>query len=301
MTVTMKHLKRYLLILSVCLSCMMAAAQSALMSPKSLDVQSFTFAVLSDTHLSPSHPQNEQDLRKAVSDINNQNDIAFVLLTGDLCDRSDTVSLQTAKAILATLKVPYYVIPGNHDTRYSNNGDSTFVYIFGATHFRIFCNGLLLLGFSTAPVDGSNIGHIQPHELAWLAAQMKQIGRRTPLLLITHFPLKEGDVDNWQSVTTLARAYNTQAFVGGHYHRNMLLDCDGVPMVLCRTTQRGEASTNGYTICKVKSDSITFCEKRINLEPAPWLTLPIEEKFYNDSNRAKKSKAKRTKQRQQMK
>jgi len=54
-------------------------------------------------------------LKKAVADLNAAKDLDFVLVAGDLLARSDPLSLDRAKSLLAELHVPYYVVLGDYD------------------------------------------------------------------------------------------------------------------------------------------------------------------------------------------
>ena len=56
---------------------------------------------------------------KTVAIINSMNDIAFVVLTGDITELGTDAEIKLAKDILSELKVPYYIIAGNHDTGWS--------------------------------------------------------------------------------------------------------------------------------------------------------------------------------------
>lgn len=39
------------------------------------------------------------------------------------------------------------------------------------------------------------------------------------MILVTHYPMRGSDVDNWYEVTADAvRPYNVRLFIGGHYH-----------------------------------------------------------------------------------
>ncbi|MDP1972833.1 MAG: metallophosphoesterase [Sediminibacterium sp.] len=79
----------------------------------------FRFAFISDTHIGSPNGNAEEDLRRTVADINSMNDIAFVVLTGDITELGTDAEIKLAKEILAELKVPYYIISGNHDTGWS--------------------------------------------------------------------------------------------------------------------------------------------------------------------------------------
>jgi outer membrane protein assembly factor BamB len=89
-------------------------------------------------------------------------------------------------------------------------------------------------------------------------------------------------VDNWYEVTDVLRQHNVQCIMGGHYHRNLIFDCDGIADVLNRSNLRDEDGVNGYSIISV-TDSIRFHEKRVGEVAQQWLSLPFGKKVYGPS------------------
>ena len=76
--------------------------------------------------------------------------------------------------------------------------------------------------------------------------------------------------------------------MGGHYHRNLIFDCDGITDVLNRSNLRGNDTINGYSIISV-TDSIRFYERTPQLGDEAirlWLSLPFGKKEYAPSNQA---------------
>src|SRR5262249_9592567 len=92
----------------------------------------FRFAFLSDTHIGSPDGKAEEDLRRTVADINQMTDIAFVVITGDITELGTNEEIKRAKEIFSELKVPYYIIPGNHDTGWSESGGDSFGKVFGS-------------------------------------------------------------------------------------------------------------------------------------------------------------------------
>ncbi len=85
---------------------------------------SFRFAWLSDTHVGSS--TGEEDLRAAVHEINCLTGLSFVVVSGDVTEYGSREQLRLAKEILDGLKLPAHVIPGNHDTKWSESGATDF-------------------------------------------------------------------------------------------------------------------------------------------------------------------------------
>ena len=240
----------------------------------------FSFAQFTDVHISRSNENNTIDLQRAVEDVNTQEHIAFVLVSGDIAETGDYASLMVAKRELDKLNCPYYIVPGNHDTKWSESGATDFKRIFGDNRFRLQFNGFLFLGINTGPIIKMGDGHVSPQDVIWVERQLKNVGKRMPVFIVTHYPLKSGDVDNWWKLTDVVRKYNTQAFLGGHYHTNQVFNYDGITGVLTRSTLRAKEEFGGYTVYDMTDDSLLVSEKVIGQEQVRWTALPIEKKMY---------------------
>lgn len=250
-----------------------------------LSILLFSFALLTDTHISSSNPRPMEDLQRSIADINQNPAIEFVVVTGDLSESGDRASIQSIKDALDQLNVPFYAASGNHETTWSESGVMDFSRVFGDSRFAFTHNGMYFIGFNSGPVIRMADGHVAPQDIAWLKHNLDSVSATSdaPIFVFTHYPLRNGDVDNWYEVTDVLRQHNVQCVMGGHYHRNMLVNCDGLADVLNRSNLRDKDGNNGYSIITI-TDSIRFCEKRIGEEEKHWLSLPFEQKEYGASN-----------------
>jgi outer membrane protein assembly factor BamB len=240
----------------------------------------FRFALITDLHITKTEPAVE-DLQRAVNQINATGNLDFVLVTGDITEEGDRESLKKAKSILDRLKPKYYIIPGNHETTWSESGMTAFGDIFGNERFRFEHKGFLFLGFNTGPFIRMADGHVAPQDIGWLKEELKLYGKEKPVVIVTHYPLNE-DVDNWYDVTDAIRPYNIRMVVGGHYHANHQYSYDGIPGFLNRSTLRGKEATGGYSIYDITPDSILVYEHNIDAEPRQWASLSLTKKYYDE-------------------
>ena len=245
----------------------------------SLMAQDFTFALLTDTHISHKNKAPEEDLRKVIKEVNQNKDIEFVVVSGDISEEGDFKSLNQAKGLLDLINKKTYVIPGNHETKWTESGMTDFSQIFGSERIKFKHNGFLFLGFNTGPLMRMADGHVVPQDITWLKEELEK-EKETPTFLVTHYPLKDGDVDNWYDVTDAVRPYNIVTFLGGHYHSNRFFHYDGIPGILSPSTLRGKENVVGYTIITVKGNTLTVSEKRIGEEAKQWASLDFSTKGY---------------------
>ena len=248
----------------------------------------FRFAQLTDLHLSPNNPNPTEDLLRSVAQINATDNIDFVLVTGDITEEGDRASMEKVKSCLDLLKVKYYVALGNHETKWSDSGCTAFGEIFGSERFEFEHKGFLFLGFNSGPLMRMAYGHVVPQDIRWMTERMEQAGKDKPVILVTHYPLKDGDVDNWYEVTDAVRPYNVRLFIGGHYHANQVHRYDGIPGVLMRSNLRDKDNKQGYGIYEITSDSIKVFTQRIGEPAKQWASFSLTESYYDHQGKAEK-------------
>lgn len=249
----------------------------------SMHAQNFKFALVTDIHVTKDSLAYN-DLKNTIYQINNTPDISFVLVTGDLTEEGDRESLTKVKSLLDQLKTKYYPISGNHETKWSESGATDFGHIFGSERFKFEHNGFTFLGFNTGPIIRMMDGHVAPQDIAWLEEQLSA-NPKGKYIIVTHYPLQNGDVDNWYEVTDLLRKYNIKAVLGGHYHKNMLASYDGIPGIINRSNLRDKSDNKGgYSIYNIDQDSITVYEHKIGQNPKQWGAYSLKEKYYNEDN-----------------
>ena len=133
--------------------------------------QTFKYAFVTDTHVGSG--TGEEDLRRTVLDINQQQDLDFVVITGDITEMGTNDELKLAKSILADLIKPYYIIPGNHDTGWSESGGVNFIKEFGYDKFMFDHKGYRFIACASGPYVRMSDGHIPRDATVWLEKILK--------------------------------------------------------------------------------------------------------------------------------
>lgn len=219
--------------------------------------QDYKFAWLTDVHIGGS-PTAEADLTAAVEDINNEKDIKFVVVSGDIAEKGRTDELEKAKSILDKLNIKYYIIPGNHDTKWSETAGAKFSELWGDDKFAFEHNKTKIIGINSGITWRGGGGHLALNDLNWLKETLEQTGKEEEVILFVHHPL-EADVDNWFMLTNILRDYNIKAVLVGHGHTNTLKNFNGIPGAMSRSNLSKGAAW-GYTIAENKKDSLIFYE-----------------------------------------
>ena len=243
--------------------------------------QPFRFAFISDTHIGSPNGSAEEDLRRTVRDINGMTDIAFVVLTGDITELGTNEELLLAKQILDSLNVPWYIIPGNHDTGWSESGGVMFSTVFGYDKFSFEHNGIRFLGCASGPYVRMGDGHIPRDAVNWLDVELKKVKPGQPIIFLNHYPMDNG-LDNWYEVTDRLKKYNTLAILCGHGHSNRAMNFEDIPGVMGRSNLRAKATLGGYNLVDINEDAIVFTERKPGVATVqPWTAVKIESKEYD--------------------
>ena len=244
-----------------------AAASNAQTKP-------FRFAWLSDTHVGAT--TGAADLGNSVRDINTMDDVAFVILSGDITEMGSDAQLELTKAILDSLRKPYYIIPGNHDTKWSGSGCTRFTSLWGNDRFTFEFNGYRFIGFHEGPIMKMGDGHFPAEDLRWIDGVLKSIRKKhQPLFVVTHYPIDPG-IDNWYEMTDRLKKFNVQAVLVGHGHGNRAMKFEGLPGVMGRSNLRAAQPLGAYTIVDVRSDSVLFSVRTPGgATKNPWHRLPL--------------------------
>jgi outer membrane protein assembly factor BamB/predicted phosphodiesterase len=258
-----------------------------LLSSVQAPAQSFKFAWLSDTHVGST--TGAEDLSRTIHDINTMNDVAFVFLSGDITEMGSDEQLGLAKAILDSLNKPYYIVPGNHDTKWSESGCTMFPRLWGNDRFVFDDHGFRFIGMHQGPIMKMGDGHFAPEDLRWIDSVLSSMSDPDqPLFFITHYPLDRG-IDNWYEMTDRLRRRNVQAVLVGHGHRNRIMNFEGIPGVMGRSNLRASAQYGGYTLGTVSNNALSFAERTpvpasAGIETRPvWHMLPLGRKSYGET------------------
>lgn len=249
-------------------------------------IGTFRFAQLTDIHLSQNNPNPTEDLLRSIAQINATDSLDFVLVTGDLTEEGDNATLQKVKQCLDLLRYPYYTVMGNHETKWSESGCTMFSKIFGGERFSFYHKGIQFIGFNTGPFMRMAFGHVKPQDISWIQSTIKD--KKQPVILVTHYPILEGDVDNWYELTDAVKPYNIRLFIGGHYHRNKQFTYDGIPGVLIRTNLRDKDALPGYGIYEVSPDSIIVYQQRIGEKKQRLCAYSLTKQLFSHDKKADK-------------
>ena len=234
----------------------------------------FHFALVSDTHIG--NPTASEDLQRVVDDINAHPELELVIISGDITEFGSDEELKEAKRLLDQLRAPWYVIPGNHDTKWSESGNNSFRQIFGYERFCFDFKGYRFAGCSSGPNMRMAPGQVPAEDLVWLDSVVQSGPKKRPILFFNHYPLDPG-LANWDKVIGILKKGNIQAAFCGHGHANKAFSAEGIPSAMGRSSLRARREIGGYNWVTIAGDSVSLAERTPGRKTAaPWTSFALK-------------------------
>jgi len=269
----MKKTKIVLLVFFALMCSFVAQAQSGTTSV-------IKFAYLADLHISDGAGP-AADLEKSVQDINTLKGVDFVIIAGDITEFGSDKEILLAKSIIDKLTVPYYIVAGNHDSKWSESGCNTFARVFGYEHFNFDFDGVQFIGCNSGPNMRMAPALVPRESIIWLDSLTKALPQEKPVIFVNHYPLDDAML-NYQSVLDMLGRTNIQVALCGHGHNDRVLNYPYIPGVMGRSNLRGGKVGAGYNIVTIADGKITFQERVNGATKEPWHTMLMKVTISNN-------------------
>lgn len=236
-------------------------------------MQATRIIVLADVHVVPGN-ECETKLKEAVAEINTL-DVDAVVMNGDLTNEGSDRELENIKSILDEIKHPLYVLPGNHETTWSQSATKTIFDLWGNDRFVTEVDDLVIVGIACGPYMKMGDGHIKQEDLHWLDATLKEkVKNGKRVVSFNHYPLMK-DLDNYIDYVNVLEKYPVVVHVNGHYHKYEYYKGGDIDCMMVRSLDKKKGDY-GYTIMDVTADSILFYNKKIGEVPIAVESFPID-------------------------
>jgi Icc protein len=174
--------------------------------------------------------------------------IDAVLLTGDVSDDGSDESYMRAKAVLAPLDLPTYVIPGNHDAREPLRAAfADHLPVVGPLNWTRKVGDVHLIGLDTL-VEGHGHGTLRTETLAFLSDTLSNADGLAVLLALHHPPFASGT--DFLDAIGLTNAHDLRDAVNG-YKGELRIVCGHIHSLMV-------ANVAGHTAMSAPSPCSTF-------------------------------------------
>ncbi len=235
------------------------------------------FAQVSDVHFSTRNvntsfkltAESPKLLDDAINQINEMQDIKFVMFTGDLIDKSFEKELLAALPHVEKLKYPWYFVFGNHDPCVGGYLTKKLYYQILREHNANFTaqkpyySFVPQKGYKVIALDSiidtriTSNGEIDAEQLKWLDEELSK-SKKDVVLIFMHVPIIEPFPSdghrllNAGEVQALIEKYkNPIAVFQGHYHANKITQHENVLYV---SSPALVSYPNAFRIINIKND-----------------------------------------------
>ncbi len=223
--------------------------------------------VFADLHVLPGN-DCEKNLHIAVDEVN-QSDADLVVINGDLTNEGSDVELSNVKSILDKITKPLYVLPGNHETTWSQSATKTIFDLWGNDRFVSEVDDLVIVGIACGPYMKMGDGHIKQEDLHWLDKTLAEYCTEDKRVVsFNHYPLMK-DLDNYDDYIRVLCKYPVIAHVNGHYHKYEKYVSENFGDINCMMVRSLDMKKGnyGYTIMDIDADSVICHNKQLGKEP----------------------------------
>lgn len=166
----------------------------------------------------------------------------LVVISGDLADTPTPEEYEYLKRLLAPLELPFFSIPGNHDSREMMRTafPQAYAFSFGPLNQKIEIGGLDIVLLDSS-VAGKPHGELDAATLQWLEATLASASERPALIFLHHPPFNTGiwhmdrqDLFNAGELAPIIRCHpRVQLIAAGHVHRATLTMFAGIQATIC--------------------------------------------------------------------
>lgn len=169
--------------------------------------QNFKFAFITDVHYS------YNNLRTVINDINNRDDVLFVIFGGDIADQALLKEYEIFYEIMKNLKKPYLTVIGNHD--YNSNGGLIYKRMFGDYNYSFEFNNNKFVLFDDIIWESN-----KDPDFDWLSSELSDNTIFDQVFTFAHIPTYSDDfsIKMKERYRSIMIDNNVSLSVHGHTH-----------------------------------------------------------------------------------
>lgn len=217
-------------------------------------------------------PGNLEKFENILAEINNNDEIEFLVLSGSLTSNGKIANLEILNNSLNKLTKPFFIIPGHNENRYSNDGGKYLIENMNSGRFITSQFNKIFIGINSGILWKDTDGHYKPEDLSWLKDELPKFKEKEIVLFLSYDFNK---ADNKNKLNELLKNYNLQyIFIPGKPEKKETLrlpllklpdfvaeDKTSYSVVNCDSTVFAITIHSGELKEKLKFDIKTVAEK----------------------------------------
>ena len=172
----------------------------------------------------------------------------LLVASGDLVDEGTAEEYARLRELLAQVRVPLCLMPGNHDRRARLRqafGDHDYLGGSGRIHYHRDVRGLRVIALDSV-IEGREGGDLDEAQLQWLDGLLREAPAQPALLFMHHPPVATGfsrmdrisvSADSAQRLGQIIAGHpQVHAVLCGHVHRSVQAAWQGTLVSVCPST-----------------------------------------------------------------
>lgn len=201
----------------------------------------FKFAVITDTHYF------YDNLKKVINKINEDDEILFVIVTGDITEQGVLKEFEIFYDILQSLEKPYLTVIGNHE--YLSNGGLIYNRMFGDFNYTLNFNNNKFIFFDNVVWESN-----KTPDFNWLSNQLNNSSLFNQTFVFAHIPPTDSQLNDEMKQTyySILEQNNVELSVHGHAHNYSLRNRNNVSYLTVPSINK-----NQYCVVNVDNQSFT--------------------------------------------
>lgn len=192
----------------------------------------FKIALISDSHY------HFNDLKDALTDINQKNEFAFIIVTGDLTENGLLKEFEIFHEIMSHARIPYLTVIGNHD--HLSNGANIYQQMYGQLNYSFVFQNVKFIAWDNTIWESE-----READFDWLNEALKINNENEQvvdhIIPLSHIPPFDDQLAEKRFVFhELLKEHNVALSIHGHKHEFFLGDLygDGIQYMTVGSPQK---------------------------------------------------------------
>lgn len=260
-----------LLVVLALLTPALPGAAAEPIAPAAAAVAPFRLVFVADTHVRTG--SSNAAVGRVLGDIARLNPPAELLIHGgDITEVGAAGEHVLYWSMISELGRDAYHVPGTHDVRWSGAGKARFRHWFGEPRRSLDYGGVQLILLDTT-LSMAPRGHLEPEQLAWLAAELAGLEPAKPVFVFMHHPI-DHQGGRWltddAALLGLLGEHNVRAVFAAHVHDQRHWVQNGIDFFTVRP-----AIDDGYLIVDVGAESVSVQGRFVGRTPTTPTTVAL--------------------------